>query len=117
MQTRDKIKTTVWSRADALKVKIDDPTTTQPLVPLDFPVLDSNLFIWDTMSLRNLQGNIVSVNGWSVIFTLTAIRMPEKYKAADGSYDINADWVDRHGRARMYFWYSKDSKTGPWVDV
>ena len=113
MQTRDKIKTTAWTRADALKVKIDDPTTTQPLVSLDFPVLDSNLFIWDTMPLRNLQGNVVSVNGWSVIFTLTATRMPEQYKAADGSYDINADWVDRHGRARMYYWYSKDSKN--WI--
>ncbi|RML62028.1 Levansucrase LscC, partial [Pseudomonas syringae pv. pisi] len=30
---------TVWSRADALKVNENDPTTTQPLVSADFPVM------------------------------------------------------------------------------
>ncbi|ESK37328.1 levansucrase, partial [Acinetobacter nectaris CIP 110549] len=41
-------QSTIWTRADALKVHTDDPTTTQPLVPANFPVLDDRLFIWDT---------------------------------------------------------------------
>nr|UVN18339.1 hypothetical protein pPsy0462c_00080 [Pseudomonas syringae] len=40
---------TVWSRADALKVNENDPTTTQPLVSADFPVMSDTVFIWDTM--------------------------------------------------------------------
>ncbi|KPX31984.1 Sucrase, partial [Pseudomonas coronafaciens pv. garcae] len=43
---------TVWSRADALKVNENDPTTTQPLVSPDFPVMSDTVFIWDTMPLR-----------------------------------------------------------------
>jgi len=67
MLLQDKIVTTAWSRADALKVNFDDPTTTQPEVSLEFPVMDDSLFIWDTMPLRKLDGTVVSVNGWSVI--------------------------------------------------
>ena len=110
---RDLIITSKWSRADALKVNFDDPTTTQPLVPIDFPTLSEDVFIWDTMPLRKLDGNIVSVNGWSVIFTLTATRDMENYLDENGNYDINKDWNDRHGRARICYWYAKDSKS--WV--
>ncbi len=107
---QDKVKTTAWSRADALKVREDDPTTTQPVVAIDFPVMSDDVFIWDTLPLRKYDGNIVSVNGWSVIFTLTADRLPEEYTDANGNYDIYTDWNARHGRARICFWYSKDSK-------
>lgn len=113
MNIRDKIKTTKWTRADALKVRFDDPTTTQPLVPGNFPVMNDNLFIWDTMPLRKMDGSIVSVNGWSVIFTLTADRSPDNHKDSNGNYDINADWNDRHGRAKICFWFSKESKN--WI--
>lgn len=37
MNIRDKVKTTRWTRADVLKIQFDDPTTTQPLVPAQFP--------------------------------------------------------------------------------
>lgn len=113
MSIQDKIKTSTWSRADALKVKFDDPTTTQPEVGYEFPVMDDDLFIWDTMPLRKLNGDIVSVNGWSIIFTLTADRKPEEFTFEDGRYDIASDWEDRHGRARMCYWYAKDSKS--WI--
>lgn len=102
--------TSRWTRADALKVNENDPTTKQPLVPIDFPVMDDKLFIWDTMPLRTLDGTIVSVNGFSVIFTLTADRNPELFLDEKGKYDIKADWEDRHGRARICFWYSKTGK-------
>lgn len=111
MTLQDKVITTAWSRADALKVHADDPTTTQPKVSISFPTMDEDLFIWDTLPLKKLDGTIVSVNGWSIIFTLTATKDPETYKNADGSYDITTDWNNRHGRARIYYWYSKDSKT------
>ncbi|EGH49421.1 levansucrase, partial [Pseudomonas syringae pv. pisi str. 1704B] len=42
----------------------------------DFPVMSDTVFIWDTMPLRELDGTVVSVNGWSVILTLTADRHP-----------------------------------------
>ncbi|RMM41179.1 Levansucrase, partial [Pseudomonas amygdali pv. lachrymans] len=103
---------TVWSRADALKVNENDPTTTQPLVSADFPVMSDTVFIWDTMPLRELDGTVVSVNGWSVILTLTADRHPNdpQYLDANGRYDIKRDWEDRHGRARMCYWYSRTGK-------
>ncbi|MCK0745981.1 glycoside hydrolase family 68 protein [Chromohalobacter nigrandesensis] len=113
MSIQDKIQTASWSRADALKVKFDDPTTTQPEVGYDFPVLDDDLFIWDTMPLRKLNGDVVSVDGWSIIFTLTADRKPEEFTREDGSYDIASDWENRHGRARICYWYAKDSKS--WI--
>ncbi|PWC13339.1 glycoside hydrolase 68 family protein [Brenneria roseae subsp. americana] len=105
-------KPTIWSRADALKVNENDPTTTQPLVRGDFPVMSDEVFIWDTMPLRDMDGNIASVNGWSVIFTLTADRNPTdpEYLDEEGNYDITRDWNDRHGRAKMYFWFSRTGK-------
>ena len=36
---------TRWTRADALKVNENDPTTTQPLVSPDFPVMSDTVFI------------------------------------------------------------------------
>lgn len=104
-------KSSRWTRADVLKVCIDDPTTTQPLIDYNFPVMDETLFIWDTMPLRKLDGTIVSVNGWSIIFTLTAERRPDLFKYEDGRCDITSDWHDRHGRARICFWYSRDGQT------
>lgn len=80
---------------------------------LNFPVMSDNVFIWGTMPLRKLDDNIVSVNGWSTIFTLTADRAPENYKNANGNHNIDADWNDRHGRAKIYFWFSEDSKN--WI--
>ncbi|CAK9885545.1 MAG: Levansucrase [Candidatus Erwinia impunctatus] len=108
-------KSTAWTRADALKVQQDDPTTTQPLISTDFPVMSEEVFVWDTMPLRNMSGDIVSVNGWSVIFTLTAERNTNNqlYRDANGRYDIRADWEDRHGRARICYWYSRTGKN--WI--
>lgn len=103
---------TPWTRADALKVNEDDPTTTQPLVDVEFPVMSEEVFIWDTMPLRDLHGDIVSVNGWCVIFTLTADRNPNspEFQDENGNYDIKRDWEDRHGHARICYWYSRTGK-------
>ena len=105
-------KPTIWTRADALKVNENDPTTTQPIVSSDFPVMSDEVFIWDTMPLRSLDGTIVSVDGWSVIFTLTAQRNSNnsQYLDSAGNYDITSDWTNRHGRARICYWYSRTGK-------
>ena len=105
-------KPTIWTRADALKVNENDPTTTQPIVSADFPVMSDEVFIWDTMPLRSLDGTVVSVDGWSVIFTLTAQRNNNnsEYLDADGNYDITSDWNNRHGRAKICYWYSRTGK-------
>lgn len=105
-------KPTPWTRADALKVHSDDPTTTQPIVDVAFPVMSEEVFIWDTMPLRDFDGDIVSVNGWCVIFTLTADRNTNNpdFQDENGNYDIKRDWEDRHGRARICYWYSRTGK-------
>nr|WP_304488594.1 glycoside hydrolase family 68 protein [Arsenophonus endosymbiont of Apis mellifera] len=77
---RDRVITSCWTRAEALKVHFDDPTTTQPKVSIDFPVMSEKLFIWDTMPLRDLDGNVVSVNGWSIIFLLRQSNNPTDLK-------------------------------------
>src|SRR5204862_6614493 len=66
-------ETAVWNRADALKVH-QDPTTTSPLIPLDFPIMTNEVWVWDTWPLTNLSTNVITYNGWHVIFSLTAPR-------------------------------------------
>ena len=102
---------TIWTRADALKIKEDQIETTQPLVSENFPILSDKVFVWDTMPLRQLDNTVVSVNGWSVMLTLTAKRQPEKYVDSNGNYQIKEDWEDRHGRAYIAYWFSRDSKS------
>lgn len=103
----------IWTRADALKIHEDDPTTTTPLIDPNFNLMSETLFVWDTMPLRNLYNEVVSVNGWNVIFALAAERRPNDPALKDekGQYDIKKDWEDRHGRARIHFWFAKDGKS------
>ena len=104
-------KPTIWTRGEALSIKEDKINNTQPLVAENFPVLSDKVFIWDTMPLRQLDNTVVSVNGWSVILTLTAERQPEKFTDENGNYNIKEDWEDRHGRAFIAYWFSRDSKS------
>lgn len=105
-------KPSLWTRADALKINATDPTTTQPLVSGEFKTMSNELFIWDTMPLRTYDNQIASVNGWNVIFTLAAPRHPDdaEYQDENGNYDIKKDWENRHGNARMHYWYSRTAK-------
>lgn len=99
-------KPSVWKREDALKIELDNPKTTSDFVPSDFPIMSNDLFIWDTMPLVDKHGKVVSVDGWKVIFTLAAPRHWEN-KDENGDYQIKEDWENRHGDARIYYWYSK----------
>lgn len=101
---------TRWTRADILKIHPTDPTTLQPPINNQFPIMDNSVFIWDTMPLRKLDGTVVSINGWSILFTLTSERRPDLYQTPEGEYDIAADWNDRHDNAHICFWYSRTGK-------
>jgi levansucrase len=87
--------TATWKYADALKVR-PDATTTTPIIPLDFPVMTNEVWIWDTWPLTGLDMKPLSYRGWSVIFSLVAPR------------DI--PFGDRHWQARIGFFYSRDGQ-------
>lgn len=106
-------KTVNWTIADALRQKFDTYVTTHPIIKSDYTLMDNRLFVWDTMPLRDLHGNVVSINGWTVIFTLTAVKNPSMYQDEKGGYNITQNWEDRHSWARICYWFSRDSKT--WV--
>jgi hypothetical protein len=62
-----------WTRADALKVRLD-PTNTKPAIPADFPVMTDEVWVWDTWPLTGLGMKPISYKGWNVIFSLVAPR-------------------------------------------
>jgi levansucrase len=90
--------TDTWTRADALKVR-SDPTNTSPAIPLNFPIMTNQVWVWDTWPLTNLNTDVVTFRGWHVIFSLTAPR--------------NVPFNDRHSIARIGFFYSRDAKS--WI--
>ena len=91
--------TATWKRADALKVHAD-PTTTNPRVDENFPVMTDQVWVWDTWPLTDLQTRPITYQGWKVIFSLTAPR------------DIF--FGDRHWQARIGFFYSRTGTVGDW---
>src|SRR3954469_5600386 len=89
--------TAVWSRAQALKVRLD-PTNTKPLIgTADFPRMSDQMWIWDTWPLVNLGTKPVSYKGWNVIFSLVAPK--------------TLGFNDRHEFATIGYFYSRDAKS------
>ena len=88
--------TAVWTRAQALKVNLD-PTNTKPLIPPDFPVMNNQVWVWDTWPLTNINTEPISYKGWNVIFSLVAPR--------------SVGFGDRHQVATIGYFYSRDAKT------
>ena len=87
--------TAVWTRAQALKIR-QDPTNTKPRIPPDFPVMNDEVWVWDTWPMTGLDTKPVSYKGWHVIFSLTAPR--------------DVPFGDRHWWARIGYFYSRDGK-------
>lgn len=92
-----------WTRQEAHLVQADLPNTTQPPVPDNFPVMNEDIYVWDTWPLMDEQNRPVQYNGWHVIFSLVAPR----HKGVD----ITFDWNDRHGNAKIGYWVSRDAKS------
>ena len=85
-----------WTRADALKVRLD-PTNTKPPIPADFPVMTDEVWVWDTWPLTNLGMKPISYRGWSVIFSLVAPR--------------NIGFDARHEVATIGYFFSRDGES------
>jgi levansucrase len=88
--------TAVWTRAQALKVQ-PDSTNTKPRIPADFPVMNPDVWVWDTWPLTTLGTKPVSYRGWDVIFSLTAPR--------------SVPFGDRHWYARIGLFFSRDGRS------
>ncbi|MFT9099865.1 MAG: glycoside hydrolase family 68 protein [Zymomonas mobilis subsp. pomaceae] len=88
-----------WTRAQAMKINKQDKTTMMPEIGTDFPIMRDDLWLWDTWPLRDINGNVVSFKGWTVIFSLVA--------------DRKIAWNNRHSHARIGYFYSKDGKS--WI--
>jgi levansucrase len=88
--------TAVWTRAQALKVRLD-PTNTKPRIPADFPVMTDEVWVWDTWPLTNLGTKPISYKGWNVIFSLVAPR--------------TLGFQARHEVATIGYFFSRDAKT------
>jgi levansucrase len=99
--------TSRWTRADAMQIKAhSNPNVgvgqnslpaqiTMPNIPADFPLINPDVWVWDTWTLIDKHANQFSYNGWDVIFCLTA--------------DPNAGYGfdDRHVHARIGFFYRR----------
>jgi levansucrase len=85
-----------WTRADALKVRLD-PTNTKPRIPADFPVMTQEVWVWDTWPLTRLDTTPVSYRGWHVIFSLVAPR--------------NIGFDARHEVATIGYFFSRDGRS------
>jgi levansucrase len=88
--------TATWKRADALKVR-RDATNTKPRIPADFPVMNDEVWVWDTWPLVDLEGRPVSYRGWEIIFSLVAPR--------------NIGFQERHQVATIGYFISRDGKS------
>ncbi|WP_426284058.1 glycoside hydrolase family 68 protein [Burkholderia ambifaria] len=95
-----------WTRADIRQIVAQSHTAgadknslpqalSMPDIPQDFPLINSNVWVWDTWPLADLRANQLSYKGWEVIFSLTA--------------DPHAGYTfdDRHVHARIGFFYRK----------
>ncbi|MBE0629265.1 MAG: glycoside hydrolase family 68 protein, partial [Burkholderia vietnamiensis] len=95
-----------WTRADIRQIVAQSHTSgadrnslpqalTMPAIPQDFPLINSDVWVWDTWPLADLRANQLSYKGWEVIFSLTA--------------DPHAGYTfdDRHVHARIGFFYRR----------
>lgn len=96
-----------WTRADIRQILAQSHTATavdknslpqaltMPDIPQDFPLINPNVWVWDTWPLADLHANQLSYKGWEVIFSLTA--------------DPHAGYTfdDRHVHARIGFFYRR----------
>jgi len=67
----DESVTDHWSRQEAERIQRTDANTA-PVIEEEVDKLSEDLYIWDTWPLRDRDGSITKVNGYQVIFSLTA---------------------------------------------
>ncbi|MFA6941372.1 MAG: glycoside hydrolase family 68 protein [Clostridiaceae bacterium] len=85
---------TSWTREQAMQIKV----TADNMAPLihgdDFFQTSMDLWLWDTWPLNNKDGSVTVINGWKIVFSLSAPRSvgPEQ----------------RHDIAAISYFYSRD---------
>lgn len=84
-----------WTREEASRIELTDANTA-PVIDHDPPQISEEEWVWDTWPLRNRDGSITKINGWQIIFSLTA------YTPTPGG---------RHGQASIRYFYSRDGKS------
>ncbi|KYH24232.1 levansucrase/invertase [Halalkalicoccus paucihalophilus] len=82
-----------WTRTDANKITLTDETTA-PVINDDSAVISDDYWIWDTWPLRHRDGSIVKINGWQIVFSLTASK-----DLVPGA---------RHNEAMIRYFYSRN---------
>jgi levansucrase len=82
-----------WTRAEANKIELTDDTTA-PVIGENSDSISDEYWIWDSWPLRNRDGSIVKINGWQIIFSLTA------------SNDLVPG--ARHNEATIRYFYSRN---------
>ncbi|WP_254545382.1 glycoside hydrolase family 68 protein [Halomarina pelagica] len=87
--------TSTWTREQAARIRRTAETTAPIVYPPDEPT-DSDLYLWDTWPLLERDGSFAEVDGWRVVFALTAPAemLPGK----------------RHDVATVRYFYSRDGR-------
>lgn len=85
-----------WTREEASRIELTDDTTA-PVIDGSPDSISDDYWVWDTWPLRNRDGSIVKVNGWQIVFSLTA-----PYDLVPGA---------RHNEATIRYFYSRDGKS------
>lgn len=97
-----------WTRADARQIMTQQndesvprgensmpDSVTMPEIPKDFPVMNDEVWVWDTWSLTDEHSNQMSYKGWDVIFSLVAPR--------------SIPFDSRHWSAKIGYFYRKST--------
>nr|WP_242851478.1 glycoside hydrolase family 68 protein [Clostridium sp. DMHC 10] len=87
--------TSIWSRQQAQGFELTKENTAPNINP-NFKLVAPNLWVWDTWTLLKRDGSPAVVDGYKVIFALTAPR--------------NVDWNKRHDVAVISYFCSKNGK-------
>jgi levansucrase len=85
-----------WTRSQAATIRRDEETVAPVVYPPEEDI-DPDVHVWDTWFLRNRDGTIAEIDGYRIIFSLTA----------------SADLLPgkRHDVATIRYFYSRDGRT------
>ena len=91
---------THWAREQANDIALDDTNTIPAVIPPDEPIAP-DYWIWDSWPLREPDGSVAEIDGWSVLFSLSA---PRGAPLVPG---------DRHGIAQWRYFFTNGDR---WID-
>ncbi|MGQ3722408.1 glycoside hydrolase family 68 protein [Natrialba aegyptia] len=90
---RETGEASAWTREHANNIEPTDDLTA-PVISENSDVISDDYWIWDTWPLRYRDGSIAKINGWQVVFSLTASK-----DLVPGA---------RHNEATIRYFYSRN---------